>query len=100
MSFVTDIHDESGVEAPLGLGGQEDFRGLIDPAHLFTDSKATRRAKRQQRKVDRKVAAVTRDQWEHFKEFYRPIEQAALARAQQTDFTKEYTEPRRYFPDC
>jgi len=35
------------------------------------------------------IAQVTRDQWQHFLNFYRPIEDEVLKRAMQTDFTAE-----------
>ena len=35
------------------------------------------------------AAGVTRDQWQHFLDFYRPIEDKTLADAMQTDFTAE-----------
>ena len=34
-------------------------------------------------------AGITRDQWENFLEFYKPIEDEVLKLAQQTDFTAE-----------
>ena len=38
---------------------------------------------------DATAAAVTRDQWQHFLDFYRPLEDQILQEAQQTDFTQE-----------
>ena len=38
---------------------------------------------------DATAAAVTRDQWQHFLDFYRPLEDQILQEAQQTDFTAE-----------
>lgn len=35
------------------------------------------------------AAGVTRDQWQNFLEFYRPLEDKILKQAQQTDFTAE-----------
>lgn len=38
---------------------------------------------------DRTAAAITRAQWQHFLDIYRPVEEEALAKAMQTDFTRE-----------
>ncbi len=38
---------------------------------------------------DAAAAAVTRDQWQHFLDFYRPLEDQILKEAMQTDFTRE-----------
>jgi len=35
------------------------------------------------------AAGVTRDQWQHFLDFYRPLEDEVLQKAMQTDFTAE-----------
>lgn len=38
---------------------------------------------------DAAAAAISRDQWQHFLDFYRPIEDEVLKSAMQTDFTAE-----------
>jgi hypothetical protein len=38
---------------------------------------------------DERLAAITRDQWQNFLDFYRPIEDEVLRSAMQTDFTAE-----------
>ncbi len=38
---------------------------------------------------DARAAAVTRDQWQNFLNFYKPIETAVINKAMQTDFTAE-----------
>jgi hypothetical protein len=35
------------------------------------------------------AAGITRSEWQHFLDFYRPLEDQVLDRAMQTDFTKE-----------
>lgn len=41
---------------------------------------------------DATAARITREQWQHFLDTYRPVEEQALARAIQTDFTTEGNE--------
>jgi hypothetical protein len=39
--------------------------------------------------TDNSAAGITRDQWQHFLDFYKPIEDEVLKSAMQTDFTTE-----------
>jgi len=46
------------------------------------------------------AAAITRSQWQHFQEFYAPIEAEVLRSAMQTDFTQEGNEAGRLAGDA
>ena len=50
---------------------------------------ALRRSRGEGGSPDSIAAGVTRDQWQHFLDFYRPIEDKVLESAMQTDFTAE-----------
>ena len=63
-----------------------DYEGLPEDDYglrIIAPKKAKRRA------IDSRLAAITRDKWQHFLDFYRPIEDQVLEAAMQTDFTAE-----------
>lgn len=97
---IDQAFEDAGHEPPvetfkdsLGQGSSRDFfQAHLDPGNVLGfggESKRSKKARKARKKLDAQNAAITRDQWAHFKEFYRPIEQEALRKAQQTDFTKE-----------
>jgi hypothetical protein len=97
---ISETFTDAGHEDPVenikhSLGGgstRDTLQAIFDPGNILGfggESKKSKQARRARKRLDQQHAAITRDQWEHFKEFYRPIEQAALEKAQQTDFTTE-----------
>jgi hypothetical protein len=60
---------------------------MPDPLGLFGGGSNEGSIRRQE--LEGKAAAITRSQWDHFLEVYRPVEEDILKRAMQTDFSKE-----------
>jgi len=90
------IFDDIGIGDPRdAFGSPEDWlRHNLDPnGHVLgmTDAANERRygTGKGAKALDARAAAVTRDQWQHFLDFYRPIEEQVLEAAMQTDFTAE-----------
>jgi len=97
------VFDSIGIGDPRdqwGGGGGDWLRHNLDPNGYvlgMTDQANERRygSSAGARDVDSKAAAVTRDQWQHFLDFYRPMEEKVLESAMQTDFTTEGDEAGR-----
>ncbi len=85
MGFFSDI----GIQDPFEATKSALSGDFPDPLGLVTESKGSKRARRQRRELDRRMAAVTREQYQHFLDFYRPLEEKVLAEAMRTDFTAE-----------
>lgn len=85
------IEDNFGGTNPFDIENYKDPRFYFDPGNIlgWKESSRSKAARRETRRVSELTASVTRDQWQHFLDFYRPIEQKALAQAMQTDFTAE-----------
>jgi hypothetical protein len=94
-SFTDAGHEDpiENIKHSLGGGSTRDtIQAIFDPGNILGfggESKKSKKARKARKRLDSQLAGITRDQWEHFKEFYRPIEQEALRKAQQTDFTQE-----------
>jgi hypothetical protein len=82
---MPDMFEERGLATPFENHDptESDF---WDPANFFGFRKE---APQQPTQADITSARVTRDQWNHFLDTYRPVEDDVLRSAMQTDFTAQ-----------
>lgn len=100
ITSIGEDFEEAGHENPIdnikhSLGGgssRDTLQAIFDPGNILGfggESKRSKKARKAQKRIDEQLANITRDQFQHFLDFYRPIEEAALKDAMRTDFTTE-----------